>query len=151
MAISKQAQDTWKRLGSWYGADTIERKYGLRVPDDWCEVIDRLDRDTLAMVLAETRMKFATWMPGLGEFEQIVREVRKPAPLQGPSLQEQLTDYVLKNYTLTTEQLRLPWRWLHTGNRFNGEGFTITGVDIPADGDVTGYRVMVSQMQMAAA
>ena len=46
---SKRANDAWKRFAAWYGADTLERKFGLQAPQDWCEVFDRLDRDALAL------------------------------------------------------------------------------------------------------
>lgn len=148
---SRQATDAWKRFASWYGADTLERKYGLKAPDDWCEVFDSLSRDDLARVLAETRVRFPTWMPSLGEFEQLVREVLKPKQLRGPLIQERLTEYVLRNYRLTFTQTRSPWRWLGSGNHWTGEGFVVTGVEIPPDGDAPGYRVMVTDMEAAAA
>jgi hypothetical protein len=149
--VSSRAIEAWKRFAAWYGADTLERKYGLKPPEDWCEIFDSLDRDQLARVLADVRVKFPTWMPGLGEFEQLVREIRKPVPMRGPTVQEQLTSYVLRNYRLTFNQTRGPWRWLGTGNQWTGEGFAITGVVIPADGDAPGYRVMVVDMQSEAA
>lgn len=66
------------------------------------------------------------------------------------TVQNQLADFVLKRKPLTALQLRSPWKWLHCGNARTGEGFAITGVLVPADGEHPGYRVMVEDMQLEA-
>lgn len=159
--MSKQAQDTWKRFCSWYGADAVERKFGLRAPDDWVEVLDAVDRDQLPLVLAETKSKFPTWMPGLPEFEALVTQFSKPAaPDFGPSMQERLINFVIANRSLTPRQLGMPWQYIP--ERFDAVpygqkgmvrdwGVRIVGVIVPADGDHLGYRVMVEDLQQAAA
>jgi len=159
VATSRQAQDTWKRFASWYGADVLERKFGLTVPPDWSDAIDSLDRNQLAMVLGETKQKYPTWMPGLPEFEGLIRQVRKPAaPSVGPSVQEQLISFVLANRSLTPEQLSRPWDYIV--ERFDAQpswakemvhnwGMRVTGVVIPADGENPGYRVMTMDMDVA--
>jgi hypothetical protein len=158
---SKQAQDTWKRFAAWYGTDALERKFGLAVPVDWADAIEGLDREQLAIVMAETKQKFPTWMPGLPEFETLVAQVRKPAIQDtGPSAQEQLVRFVILNRSLTGNQLRMPWDYLverfdavpHGGkNMVHNHGIRIIGVVIPADGDHPGYRVMLADMMLEAA
>lgn len=139
--VSRRAQEAWTRFASWYGADVLDRKYGLTPPQDWCEVLDELDRETLAAVMAETKSKFPSWMPGLPEFEAIVRQIKAPTVQRGPSIMDQLHDFVMANYRLTPRQLRGPRTWLHRDG-------VISGVVIPADGDTPGFRVMAEDMQL---
>lgn len=157
---SKRANDAWKRFAVWYGADSLERKFGLSAPQDWCEVFDALDRDILARVMAEVKVKFPTWMPGLPEFEALIRQVGRPAPPQfGPTVAERLNDFVLAHRSLTPTQLRMPWRYIGRqfdapgvdGKMRHNHGVEITGVIVPADGDHPGYRVLLEDLQQAAA
>jgi hypothetical protein len=150
VTTSWQAKQVWKKFGAWYGADALERKYGTKVPDDWCDVIDGIDRSNVDRIMADVRSQFPTWLPSLPEFERIVGGVSK-ARDRVPSIQERLTAFVLRAKPLTPNQVRLPWRFLHTGNARTGEGFAVTGVEIPPDGDFPGYRVMVIDMQAEAA
>jgi hypothetical protein len=149
--ISYQAKQVWRKFGAWYGADVIERKFGVGIPDDWAEVIDTIEKGKLDGVLADVRVKHPTWPPGLPEFEQIAKAANRPAFHNGPSVQEQLRDYVLRAKRLTPAQLRAPWRDIYTGNGRTGEGLVVTGVVVPPDGDAPGYRVMVIDMQSEAA
>jgi len=151
VAISNQARDTWKRFASWYGADALERKFGLTCPPDWAEAIDGLDRNTLARVMAETKQKFPTWMPGLPEFEALIASLRRPAGPEVPPMHEQLCDFVIKHRKLTGEQLRQPWTYLYRGNVRTGVDFAVTGVVVPADGEHPGYRIMVEDMRLETA
>lgn len=152
---SQRAREAWKRFASWYGADVLERKFGPNPPADWCTVLDSLDRETLGAVMADVKSKFPTWMPGLPEFEAIVQRIRRPYA-GVVSAQEQLVDYVLRNYRLTPSQLRAPWRFLHAGQSgFAGvpasHDYRVAGVIVPADDDQPGYRVLVEDMQLGNA
>lgn len=144
--ISWQARQTWKRLCGWYGADVMERKFGVQPPEDWCEAIDAVDEKTLEVVLTQVRSKYVAWPPSMPDFEQIARNVRSPSIALGPSLQEQLKAFVVRTRSLTRNQLATPWTYLGTGNGRTGEGFAIVGVVVPADGESHGYRVMVEDM-----
>jgi hypothetical protein len=137
---------TWKRFCGWYGADAIERKFGLQAPDDWRDSIDSVNEKTLESAMTQIRQRFPTWPPSLPEFEQIVRDLRKSADNRGPTTLELLTDYVLRTKSLSKNQASSPWTYIGTGNARTGEGFAITGVVIPADGSNPGYRVMVADM-----
>lgn len=149
--IGLQARQTWKRFCSWYGADSVERKYGLQPPEDWCDCIEDLGEATLAKAMAQVREKFPTWMPSLPEFEQIVRELRKAAAaVEEPTTQEQLMSFVMRTKSLTQNQLHMPWTYVGVGNARNGEGFFVTGVVVPADGQHRGYRVTVDDMRAFA-
>ena len=158
MTASWQAKQVWKRFASWYGADVLERKYGIEVPADWCEVIDAIDRDKLDGLMADVRAKHPTWPPGLPEFESLAKEAARPV-WTGPLMQELLTDFVLRNRTLTPVQQRMPWKYLYRGDsgtpgekgRRPSADYAVTGVEVPADGDAPGYRVMVIDMQAEAA
>lgn len=143
-----QARQTWKRFCAWYGADAVERKYGLQPPEDWCDCLDDLGESTLAKAMAQVREKFPTWMPSLPEFEQIIRDLRRAASaFDQPTLQEQLKEFVLRTRQLSGNQLRMPWTFVGCGNPRNGEGFSVTGVVVPSDGEHRGYRVMVDEMR----
>jgi hypothetical protein len=148
--IGYQAKQVWRKLAAWYGADVIERKFGAEIPKDWAEAIDAIDDDKLNGVLADVRIKHPTWPPGLPEFEQLVRDANRPKSNFGPSMQDQLCEFVLKTKALTKEQRAAPWKFLYTGNARTGEGFAVTGVVVPALGG-TGHRVMVIDMQSEAA
>lgn len=144
--ISWQARQTWKRFCGWYGADVVERKFGLQAPEDWCDAIDAVEEKTLETVLEHVRGKFPTWPPSLPEFEQLVRIVRSPSIARGPTVQERLKDFVVRTKHLSNGQLSQPWTYLGTGDARTGSGFAITGVVVPADGPLPGYRVMVEDM-----
>lgn len=141
-------RQTWKRFCGWYGADVVERKFGLQPPADWCDAIDALDDSKLERVMTGVRAKFATWPPSLPEFEQIARDLRRvAASTDEPTIQEQLKSFVLRSRALTGNQFRMPWTFLGTGNARTGEGFAVTGVVVPPDGEHRGYRVMVDDMR----
>ncbi len=69
------------------------------------------------------------------------------------TIPEIMREWVVKNHadSLTFTQMRSPWTWLHAGNVYSGEGFAITGVVVPADGDSPALRVMVRDMQLGNA
>jgi hypothetical protein len=140
---SWQVRQVWKRFGGWYGADALERKFGLAPPDDWVESIDKIERSKLEQIMSDVRAKYPTWMPSLPEFEQLVRQANKPVYHEGPSIEFKLTEFVLRTKTLTRTQLMpFSWSYLYRGNVRTGEGFQTTGVVIAADGDAPGFRVM---------
>lgn len=153
---SQRAQRVWDRLSQWYGARLAEQ-YGDTPPPDWCEVIDDADNDTVKLVLAQIREKHTTHPPTFPEFDALFAKAKRPvAASTGPTIKEQLADFVLKHRALTREQLRMPWTFL--GRQFDAPGpdgkmrhnwgVEITGVVVPADGDALGYRVMVADMQL---
>lgn len=146
MATSFQARQVWKKFCSWYGADVIERKYGVQVPEDWSDVIDAIDRDRLDGVLADVRAKHPTWPPGLPEFEAIARHAGR-AYDSSPPMHERLIDFVLRTKPLTPTQFRTH-RCLYRFDQASGQKVT-TGIVVDADGDAPGYRVMVEDMEVA--
>jgi hypothetical protein len=147
---SWQVRQVWKRFGSWYGADALERKFGLQPPEDWCDVIDAIERNKLEAIMVDVRAKYPTWIPSLPEFEGLVKSASKPVRSEGPTMQERLTDFVLRTKRLSDEQTRAPWKFLYSGNARTGDGFAVTGVEIPPLNG-PGYRVMVIDMQAEAA
>lgn len=143
---TKRTNDAWTRFATWYGADALERKFGLTPPPEWCDVLERLDREKLAVVLANCKQKYPAWMPTLPEFEALVGQHSAPVNT-GPSMQERLSRVVIRR--CTEEQLRLPWTYLYRGSADrNSSDFEITGVDIPADGANPGRRFMVADLEL---
>lgn len=157
-APSKRALAGWKRLADTYGLDTMERKYGTRVPRDWCEVLDGINRKRLDAVMVQVRAKHPAFPPSLGEFEAIVRDLDPPVSHSTvePTMAERLTAFVARTKPLTPAQLRASWRVVGVGDASNrGPGksdpnFRIIGVIVPADGEHPGYRVMVEDMEAEA-
>lgn len=154
-----EAAKTWRKFCTWYGADTVERKFGLKAPDEWRDAIDAVPKDALPAVLSRIRGEFPSFMPSLLEFERVAREAQKPvAPDKGPTVAERLKDYVLRNYDITPNQLRQPWEFI--GREFDApgpdgkmryhHGVEITGVVVPADPEREriAVRVMVADMQL---
>ena len=90
---SAQTKHVWKRFCAWYGADVVERKYGLNAPDDWARAIDAIDRSRLDGVLAGVRAAHPVWPPTLHEFETLA----KPKAA-GPNPVDILDAYVREHY-----------------------------------------------------
>lgn len=108
-----------------------------------------------AMVLRTTgKTKFAS-----NDLRPTANDEKPMAPIGGPTSTEQLTDYVLRNFSLTPNQLRLPWQFL--GQEFDAPGLdgkakyrngvNITTVIVPPDGDNQGYRVTLDDLQFERA
>jgi hypothetical protein len=145
---SYQAKQVWRKFAAWYGADVIERKFGAEIPDDWAAAIDSIGSDKLDGVMVDVRNKHPTWPPGLPEFEQLVRAANRPTFQEGPTMAERLDAFVLRTKRLTRQQmLGSSWKYLYCGNPRTGEGLHTTGVQIAADGDVPGFRVMAIDME----
>lgn len=157
--ISKRVRGVWKKFSDWYGADNIAKNFGSIPTEEWCNAIDQIQsRDSMTKILADIRLKHTTFPPRFPEFEAIVRAATLPAHrAAGPSMQDVLTSYVLKHKRLTFAQVNRPWKFI--GRSFdapdaNGKmranhGVEIIGVEVPADGDAPGHRVMVEDMQLA--
>jgi hypothetical protein len=145
---SWQVRQVWKRFGGWYGADALERKFGLQPPDDWIDAIDKVERQKLEQIMTDVRAKYPTWMPSLPEFELLVTAANRPVFKEGPTMAERLDAFVLRTKRLTPMQLLgSSWTYLYRGNPHTGEGLVTTGVQIAADGDVPGFRVMAIDME----
>lgn len=155
---SPRSQAAWKRLSVYYGADVIERKYGIVAPPEWCRLFDRLDRENLGAVLAETKSKHPSYPPTHGEFEEIVKALTAPPPTNdGPSTVERLKDYVLRTrgHRLTGFQLRAPWEYLYQGKCGRAgmpasEDHATTAVIVPPDPDGKSPGFKVTTMDMEA-
>jgi hypothetical protein len=157
--VSPRAQRFWDRLVTWYGSRLTEQ-YGANPKGDWCELIDDHDNEVVARALVEIKTKHPQFPPSFPEADGIFARLKMPTQTStGPSVHEALSDYVLRNRTLTPNQLRMPWKYI--GKTFDAvgidgkmrphHGVEITGVIIPADGDHPGYRVMVADLQIERA
>lgn len=155
--VSARAQRFWDRLVDWYGV-RFSDQFGEHPPEDWRRLVDAASNDAVAEVLAEIRSKHVTHPPTFPEVDALfTRAGRPPVASLGPTVQERLADWVVRNRTLTRNQLRMPWSWIGSGDARNrGPGksdpnFQIVGVIVPADGEHPGYRVMVEDMQLEGA
>lgn len=156
--ITKRVRGVWKKFSDWYGADNISKNFGSVPPQEWCEAIDAISsKEAMAKILLDIRVKHTTFPPRFPEFEAIVRASSLPAaPTGGPAMQEVLSAYVLKNRRLTFRQVNMPWKYIGqpfdapdaNGKMRANHGIKILGVEVPADGDSPGYRVMVEDMQL---
>lgn len=152
--ISPRAKRVWGRLGEWYGTKLADQ-YGPFPPKDWCEAIDAADNSQIKRGLSKIRGEYLNWPPTFPQFEDAIKPVESNGPT-GPSIAEQLVDYVLRHKRLTATQLRMPW--VHLGTTFAAPGLDgkmranhgveFTGVVVPADGDHPGFRVMVADMSL---
>lgn len=155
---SPRAKRVWDRLQDWYGTRLTEQ-YGPTPPDDWCELIDRTDNDTVKRGLSLIRAEYLQFPPTFPQFEKALQPVVKAVVPKGPNVAEKLSVFVVKHRRLTERQLGMPWTYIGksfpaaepTGKMKEDHGIEITGVVIPADGDHPGYRVMVEDMQLVDA
>lgn len=141
--VSARAKRFWDKLRDWYGTSLTDQ-YGMTPPADWCAVVDGATNDVMRAAMSEIRAKHVTFPPKFPEFDAIVSRLKRPA-IQQPSVAAQLADYVLRTKKLSGYQLHMPWRYLH-----DADGF-VCGVEVPAYEDAPGYRVMVADMEAAAA
>lgn len=142
---SQRAQRVWDRLSDWYGVRFADQ-FGDLPSQDWCTVIDGVSNDDLVAALVLVRERHVTFPPTLPEFVALVKEVRMPRA-RGPSVAEQLAAFVARAYPLTPAQLARPWTFQY---QIVGGRPVVTGVVIDADGEKTGYRVSIEDMQMYA-
>lgn len=154
MSVSVRAERFWSKLRDWYGT-ALTDQYGAKPPVDWCAVIDNANNDTVRDALTEIKIKHVTFPPRFPEVAAIFSRLQRPVH-RDASLQEKLREFALRYYKLTPNQIRLPWEDLYAGQSgYPGvpasSDFAITGVLIPSDGEHPGFRIMVIDMQQAAA
>jgi len=153
--ITPRAKHVWTRLGEWYGSKLAEQ-YGPVPPEDWCEIVDRADNETVKRGLSVIRSTYVSWPPTLPQFEEAMRTTDRSRGTPSAPVTERLVEFVLKHRRLTPRQLAAPWTYL--GRSFDAPGpdgkiwanwgIEFTGVVVPADGENPGYRVMVADMQI---
>lgn len=148
------------------------------VLSDLCTAVNRPFNDDLLRVFWEDlkdvplgQVRFqAKLLRTTGKTKFVSHDLRAPvqasasATSAGPSVQDQLAEFVTRHYggRLTPNQLRSPWTFLYRGlpgvggdpKDFHSKpstDFAVTGVDIPGDGATPGYRVMAEEMRMGNA
>lgn len=145
-----RTRDAWKKFIAWYGADHVERRYGLQAPSEWDRVLSRLDRDKMAAVLSDTKSEHSSYMPSLGDFEQIVeRHLPTVKPVVGPSIIERFCEYGLKR--CSPEQAMVPWTYHFLGSS-GGPGVpaspdhAVIAVTIPAREKAPQIRISLEEL-----
>jgi hypothetical protein len=159
--ITRRARLLWTKFSEWYGAAEMSKQFGSMPPRDWCEVIDSIpDRNAMARVVSAVKTKHPTFPPKFPEFDAIVTDCAQPKQIStGPSAQERLKAWVIRNKSLSRNQHWMPWTYIgrhfdapgRDGKMTKNFGIEITGVIVPADGEHPGYRVMLEDVQMAEA
>jgi hypothetical protein len=153
--VSPRSQRFWDRLVTWYGSRLTDQ-YGANPKGDWCELIDDHDNETVAASLTEIKHRHPQYPPSFPEADAIFTKLKAPSQSSvGPSMHEQLSDFVNRHRPLTANQQRMPWKYLARtfdatgvdGKMRPHHGVEITGVVVPADGEHPGFRVMVVDMQ----
>lgn len=72
-----RAEQLWKRLAQIFGADALERKFGLQPPEEWIETVEELNDAQLANGLRELMKSGKTHVPALPEFIKHCRDARE--------------------------------------------------------------------------
>lgn len=147
---SDRAKRFWQRLTAWYGT-RITEAYGPTIPSDWAALIDAHTNDQVKAVLSLVRAKYLQYPPSLPEVDSLFVKASSKPISNIPTMQSMLSKFVVKHRKLTKDQVRWPWRYLYRGDAHSGSGFEVVGVDVPADGNSPGYRVMVEDMQLEQA
>lgn len=142
---SERAKRFWQRLTEWYGTRLTEQ-YGVNVPSDWAALIDGHENDQVKIVLGQIRAKFLQWPPSLPEVDALFSKSSNKRATNLPTMQSMLCRFVLNHRRLTMAQCHMPWKYLYRGDSYSGAAFEISGIEVPADGDAPGYRVMVEDM-----
>jgi hypothetical protein len=138
---------------------------------DLCTAVNRPFNDDLCRVFWEDlksiplgQVQFrAKLLRATGKTKFTSNDLRPPPeekPVEtgpsGPSVMDQLNDFVIKNFPLTERQVGSPWQYLGEefdapgvdGKMRRNHGVNITGVVVPADGNAPSYRVMVQDMSL---
>lgn len=137
--ITPRAKRVWQRLIEWYGARIVEQ-YGESPPDDWRDVIDAADNDTVKRGLGLIRTRYVQHPPTLPQFDQAMQP---QVVAKGPTAGVRLVAFAVREYgrRMTPRQISQPWT--HIGG---AGGTDSTGLVIPADGDSPGYRIMLADI-----
>jgi len=144
VSVSALARETWKRLTHWYGADAMERKFRtLAPPPDWAKAIDGVGKERIALVLADVRTKYPSFLPNLPEFDAIAARHAPKSGARPDPPNMRLANHAIRHLPLTPKQFRGSWTYLRADNE-------IVGLVIAADGDAPGYRVMLSDLDAFA-
>ncbi len=105
--VSKRASKVWAKLGEWYGSRLADN-YGPTPPEDWCEIIDRTDDESLHSALLSVRRASPIHPPTLGQLEDAIP--KRESGKAGPSKPERLATLMLRN-DLCKHQLFSRWNY----------------------------------------
>ncbi len=71
---SSPAAEVWRRLIGMYGADTVARKYGQSIPDEWIAMLSRLDAYQIQRGVRMLAYSGKQNVPSLPEFVKLCRD-----------------------------------------------------------------------------
>jgi hypothetical protein len=115
--LSYRATKTWERLGQWYGSRLADN-YGPTPPDDWCELINRTDDESLDAALFAVRRESPIHVPTLGQIENAIP--KRESGNSGPSKPERLASLMMRIHgkDLCPHQIRMIWTYSGPMNTF---------------------------------
>lgn len=161
MATENRSKRVWLRLIQAYGS-RVGDSYGPDMPKAWVEAADDMTDEQIAYGLRKVVRDTPIHPPTLGQFVAACVDMPQPAALYGPSLQEQLSAYVMLTHfpsgrddKFTPDQMRqsshtwtyLYREWLDENKPKHSQRCAeCTGVMVPAAGDLAGFRVTVADM-----
>lgn len=156
---SARAQRVWDRLTDWYGVRFTDT-YGSEPSSDWCRAIDATDNNAIKRALSIVRSKYLEHPPTLPQFLAALKPAQSDIPRSGPSVQEQLADYVVRILQPRVEagdipawQFSQPWTYLHRESTTEDgkRAAECVGVLVPPVKGSPGMQFTVADMQASRA
>jgi hypothetical protein len=151
---NRRAAKLWKRLVQSYGA-RFSDTYGEEPNELWATAIADLSDEQIAYGIRAVQRETPIHPPTLGQFVKACNEMPSPRASSdsGPSLQEQLTAYVvITRPSMDRAQRAAPWtfvyrEWLDPEKpKYQQRCAECSGVLIPAVGPHEGFQVTVLDM-----
>lgn len=151
MPSETRSERVWKRLLQAYGARFTD-SFGLKPSEPWIAAIEDLTNDQISFGIRACLRLEPVHPPTLGVFQKACVDIPIPQHETGPSIQEQLCEYVALNYRHVqgrgTDLFTYLYREWFDATRPKGRErcAECTGVLIPAVGQREGFRVNVIDM-----
>jgi hypothetical protein len=79
-----RASEIWERFGGMFGADAVERKFGLTPPDEWKAMLSRLKDFEIDRGVRRLAYSGKAHVPSLPEFTRLCRAVGDDSIEDGP-------------------------------------------------------------------
>jgi hypothetical protein len=79
-----QATEVWRRFAGMFGADSLERKFGDTIPDEWVAMISKLNGYQVQRGIRQLAYSGKAHVPSLPEFVKLCRDAEhdpKPTPV----------------------------------------------------------------------
>lgn len=77
-----KAAEVWRRLAGMYGADSVARKYGEEVPEEWHAMLGKLSEFQVSRGVRMLAYSGKTHVPSLPEFVKLCRDAEHDREFQ---------------------------------------------------------------------